>query len=61
MAISMSFSGFMGFITRPFTNWMGWVLLIGAGVIIYLRVSGKIGGFGKGGRDSGSGQVDYKL
>ena len=52
---------FFEFLFRPFTNPIGWVLLIGAVAYIYLRLSGKIGfkrDKPKGGSSAGA---DYEI
>lgn len=60
MAFGISVGGFFEFLTRPFTNPIGWILIIGAAIWIYLRITGKVGGinFKKKGR-GGGGQADY--
>lgn len=42
MAFELSLSGFANWITRPFTNPIGWILIIALGIYVYLRIKGKI-------------------
>lgn len=53
MAFSLSPAGFIEFLTRPFTNVIGIIFLIGAGFYIYLRLTGKIGPQERGGKGKG--------
>jgi hypothetical protein len=48
------------FITRPFTNPIGWIMIIGLGIYIYLRISGRIGYKKDKGGNSGGG-ADYVI
>lgn len=60
MGFSLSVGGFFSFLLKPFTNPVGIVMMIGVGVYIFLRVTGRIGfkrDKPKGG--SGGGNADY--
>lgn len=62
MGFGLSVGGFFDFLLRPFTNPIGWIMLLGAGVWIYLRITGKVGGFGKRkDRGGGGGGADYVI
>lgn len=59
MGFGLSVGGFFSFLTRPFTNPVGWILLIAAAVWIWARLSGKVGGLRRGRERQGGSQADY--
>lgn len=63
MSFELSVGGFFAFLFRPFTNPMGFIMLIGAIVLIWLRIKGKIGSpFDKKGNNNQQGyKVDYHI
>lgn len=52
--MALGVADFFEFITRPFTNPMGWIMLFGVGLYIYFRVTGKIKRKEKGGGKGGN-------
>lgn len=59
MVFELSIGGFFKFLIRPLTNPIGIILLLGAVIWIFLRITGRIQGFGKKRKGSNTQTADY--